>query len=194
MRSAMRTAHGVRLAAILALGAFALHQLRYLIASVAPSAAEGHRYMGDLLPALAVLVLAAVMGTVLRGTEAASPARAPFARRVLVFAVALLAIYVSQELLEGLIAADRPVGFGALLAGGGWVALPLAAAIGALAALLVRLLEGVERVIAMIHTERPPRSRAPAVRGRALRAHGPPLLSAPLACGLARRPPPPAPD
>ena len=193
MRSAMRTAHRVRLAAILALGAFALHQLRYLIASVAPSAAEGHRYMGDLLPALAVLVLAAILGTLLRGTEGASTARGSLARRVVVFASALLAIYVSQEMLEGLMAAGHPAGFGALLADGGWAALPLAAAIGALAALLVHLLEGVERVIAMIHTERPPRSRAPAVRGRALRAHGTTLLSAPLAFGLARRPPPPAP-
>jgi hypothetical protein len=189
----MRTAHRVRLAAILSLGAFALHQLRYLIASVGPSAAEGHRYMGDLLPALAVLVLAAILGTVLRGTEGAAHAGGPLARRVLVFAGALLAVYVSQELLEGLMAAGHPASFGALLAGGGWVALPLALAIGALAALLVRLLEGVERVIAVIHTERPLRSRAPAVRGRALRAHGISLLSAPLAFGLARRPPPPAP-
>jgi hypothetical protein len=77
-----------------------------------------------------------------------------------------------------------------MLAGGGWVALPLAVAIGALTALLARLLEGVERVIAVIHAERPLRSRAPAVRGRALPARGISLLSAPLAFGLARRPPP----
>src|SRR4051794_32524331 len=107
MRSTMRTAHRVRLAAILALGAFTLHQLRYLIASVAPSAAEGHRYMEDLLPPLSVLVLAAILATLLRGTEGASPARAPLARRVAVFAGALLAIYVSQELLEGLMAAGH---------------------------------------------------------------------------------------
>ena len=34
----MRIAHNVRLASILAIGAFALHQLRYLIASGASSA------------------------------------------------------------------------------------------------------------------------------------------------------------
>src|SRR6266487_3235853 len=102
MRSAMRTAHRVRLAAILALGAFALHQLRYLIAfggsSSAELAQEGHRYMSDLLPSVCVLVLAGLVATLIRGTEVASPARAPLARRIGIFAGALLAIYVAQEL------------------------------------------------------------------------------------------------
>jgi hypothetical protein len=189
----MRTAHRVRLASILAVGAFALHQLRYLVAFGGHSAAEGHRYMADLLPPLSVLVLAAILATLLRGTEGASPARAPLARRIAVFAGALLAIYIGQELLEGLLAAGHSVSLAALVADGGWIALPLAGAIGALAALLARLLEGVERVIAVIHAERPLRARPPAIRGRALPARGISLLSAPLAFGLARRPPPPAP-
>ncbi len=192
MRSAMRTAHRVRLASILALGAFALHQLRYLIALGGSSAAEGHRYMADLLPPLSVLVLAAILATLLRGTEGASSARTPLARRMALFAGALLAIYVGQELLEGLMA-GHSTGPAGLLAGGGWVALPLAVAIGALAALLAHVLEGVERVIAVTHAARPLRSRAPAVHGRALPARAISLLSAPLAFGLARRPPPPAP-
>ncbi len=191
MRSAMQTAHRLRLASILAVGAFALHQLRYLIAFGGPSAAEGHRYMGDLLPPLAVLILAAILATVLRGTEGASTARAPLARRVSVFAGALLAIYAGQELLEGLMTAGHPVGPTALLVDGGWIAPPLALAIGALAALLVRLLEGVERVIAVVHAERPLRVRAPVTRGRALRVRAVRLATAPLAFGLARRPPPP---
>jgi hypothetical protein len=189
----MRTAHRVRLASILAVGAFALHQLRYLVALGGSSAAEGHRYMADLLPPISVLVLAAILATLVRGTEGASPARAPLARRIAVFAGALLAIYVGQELLEGLMAAGHSADLAALLTDGGWIALPLAVAIGALAALLARLLERVERVIAVIHAERPPRSRAPAIRGRALPARGISLLFAPLAFGLARRPPPPVP-
>jgi hypothetical protein len=193
----MRTAHRVRLAAILALGAFALHQLRYLIAfggsSSAELAQEGHRYMSDLLPPVSVLALAAVVATLIRGTEGTSTTRAPLARRIAVFAGALLAIYVGQEVLEGLIASGHPEGVAALLAGGGWIALPLAATIGTLAALLARALEGVERAIAVIHAERPLRARPPAVRGSALPARGISLLSAPLAFGLARRPPPPAP-
>jgi hypothetical protein len=197
MRSAMRTVHRVRLASILAVGAFALHQLRYLLAFGGSASAElaqdGHRYMSDLLPPLSVLVLAAVVATLIRGTEGASPARAPLARRIAVFAGALLAIYVGQELLEGLVTSGHASGLAAVLAGGGWIALPLALMIGTLAALLAHMLERAERVIAVIHLERPLRSRPPAVRGTALPARGVSLLSAPLAFGLARRPPPPAP-
>jgi hypothetical protein len=193
----MRTAHRVRLASILAIGAFALHQLRYLLAfggsASAELAQEGHRYMSDLLPPVSVLVLAAILATLIRGTEGAAPSRVPLARRIAVFASALLAIYVGQELLEGLIASGHASGLAAVLAGGGWIALPLAMTIGTLAALLAHALEGVERVIAVIHTAQPLRLRAPAVRGRALPARGISLLSAPLAFGLARRPPPPAP-
>jgi hypothetical protein len=193
----MRTVHRLRLASILAVGAFALHQLRYLIAFAGSSSAElsqhGHRYMSELLAPLAVLVLAAVLATLIRGTEAASPTRAPLGRRMAVFTGALLAIFVGQELLEGLFATGHAGGPAAVFADGGWIALPLAVAIGSLAALVAHLLEGVERVIAMVHTGRRLRSRAPAVRGRALPARGISLLAAPLAFGLARRPPPPAP-
>jgi hypothetical protein len=197
MRSALRAAHNVRLAAILALGAFALHQLRYLIALGASSSADlaqqGHGYVTDLLPPLAVLVLAAALATLVRGTEAASPARAPLGRRTALFSVTLLAIFIGQESLEGIVAAGQLVGPGALIANGGWLALPLALVIGALAALLARALEVVERAIAVVHAERRRRSRPPSVRGRALPARGLRLALAPLAFGLARRPPPPAP-
>jgi hypothetical protein len=193
----MRTAHRVRLASVLAVGAFALHQLRYLVAfggsSSAELAQEGHRYMSDLLPPISVLVLAAIVATLIRGTEGASPTRVPLARRIAVLSGALLAIFVGQELLEGLIATGHPAGPAAVLAAGGWIALPLAVAIGTLSALLVRALEGVERTIALVHERRPRRVRPPAVRGRALPARGIGLPSTPLAFGLARRPPPPVP-
>jgi hypothetical protein len=189
----MRVAHNVRLAAILAVGAFALHQLRYLIA---PGASSGelaaHGYMTDLLAPIAVLVLAGALATLIRGTEGASPTRAPIGRRMALFAVALLAIYVGQESLEAIVAADHAESIVATFTAGGWLALPLAVGIGALSALLARALEGVERAIAVVHAERV-RTRAPAVRGRALPARAISLLSAPLAFGLARRPPPPAP-
>jgi hypothetical protein len=192
----MRTAQGVRLAALLALGAFALHQLRYLIAfggsSSAELAQEGHRYMSDLLPPLAVLALAAAVATLIRGTEGSSSVHAPLARRVAVFAGALLAIFLAQESLEGLIA-GHPMGPGAVLAHGGWLALPLAVAIGGLAALLARLLESVERAIAVVHARLSRLPRPPAVRGSSRPARGQRLLREPLAFGLARRPPPFAP-
>jgi hypothetical protein len=190
----MRIAHNVRVASILAVGAFALHQLRYLIAPGTSSAAlSSHGYMPDLLAPIAVLVLAGALATLVRGTEGASPARAPLGRRAAVFAAALLAIYVGQECLESIVSFGHPAGAFTALAAGGWVAVPLALAIGALGAALATALEAIERVIAVVHSERRRRSRAPAVRGRELPARALRLASAPLAFGLARRPPPPAP-
>jgi hypothetical protein len=195
MRSTLRIAHNVRLAAIVALGAFALHQLRYLLAfgsGTADLAEHGHRYMTDLLPAIAVLVLAGAVATLIRGTEGASPSGVPLTRRIAIFAGALLAIYLAQESLEAALSAGHPVVPVTLLGQGGWLALPLALFIGTLSAFLARALEGVERAIALVHAIRV-RSRAPAVRGRALPARALRLAFAPLAFGLARRPPPPAP-
>jgi hypothetical protein len=191
----MRIAHSVRLAAILAVGAFALHQLRYLLAFGSPGelAQQGHGYVTDLLAPIAVLVLAAALATLIRGTEGASHTRAPLGRRTAVFSGVLLAIFAGQESLEGFMTAGHPAGPGTLLSNGVWLALPLALAIGALAALLARALEVVERAIAVSHSVRRNRARPPAVRGRALPARGIRLASAPLAFGLARRPPPPAP-
>jgi hypothetical protein len=197
MRSALRTAHGLRLVAILAVGAFALHQLRYLIAFADSSSTElaeqGHGYLADLLGPLAVLVLAASLATLVRGTEGASTTGGRLGRRIAIFAVALLAIHVGQESLEVILTVGQPTGVTAALAGGGWIALPLALGIGALAALLLRALEAAEHAIAVAHLKRPIRSRAPAVRGRALPARRRSLPSVPLAFGLARRPPPPVP-
>jgi hypothetical protein len=192
----MHTAHRVRLTAILALGAFALHQLRYLIAfgdsSSAELARQGHTYMADALPIMAVFVLSALLATVMRGRYGAGLARASLHRRTSFFAVALFSIYVSQESLEGALAAGHPGGAAAVLAAGGWLAIPLAVALGALVALIAQVLEGVESAIA---SRRAPRRlrRAPLVQGRALAARGVRLPRSPLAFGFARRPPPPVP-
>lgn len=196
MRSAMRTAHRVRLAAILALGAFALHQLRYLVAFGGSSSAElarqGHGYMADALPVLAVFALSALLATLIRGRYGARLVRASLPRRASIFALALFAIFVGQESLEGLIAAGHPGGLAAVLASGGWLAIPLALALGAVAALLSRALEGIEVAIARRHDARV-LPRAPRVRGRARAGRGAALALTPLAFGLARRPPPPVP-
>src|SRR6266480_501672 len=148
MRSAMGTAHRVRLAAVLALGAFALHQLRYLIAFGGSSSAElarqGHGYMADALPVLAVFALSALLATMIRGRYGARLVRASLPRRASTFALAMFAIFVTQESLEGLMAAGHPGGLAAVLASGGWLAIPLALALGSVAALVARALESVE--------------------------------------------------
>jgi hypothetical protein len=192
MRPTMRIAHNVRLASILAVGAFGLHQLRYLIAGgSSPAELAGHGYMSSLLAPIAVLLLAGALATLIRGTEGASPERSPLGRRIALFAAALLAIYLGQESLEAVMTVGHPTGT-AMFANGGWIAVPLALAIGSLAALLARALEAFEQIVAVVHANRS-RSRAPAVRGRALPARVLRLPSSPLAFGLARRPPPPAP-
>jgi hypothetical protein len=189
----MHIAHRLRLGAVLALGAFALHQLRYLIAfgdsSSAELAREGHGYMADALPILAVFALSALLATLIRGRFGSTLSRAPLTRRAATFALAVFAIYVTQESLEGLLAAGHAGGIAAVLAGGGWVAAPLALVLGALAALIVRSLEGIEAVVAALR----PRKllpRAPRVRGRAQVGRRIALLETLLASGLACRPPP----
>jgi hypothetical protein len=192
----MHTAHRVRLAAILALGAFALHQLRYLIAfgdsSSAALARQGHAYMADALPVLGVFALSALLATLIRGRYGAGLRRMSLSRRAAIFTVALLVIYASQESLEGMLASGHPAGLAAILAAGGWLAIPLAAALGAVAALLAGALEGVELAISRRRAARELR-RAPRVQGRAHAARNAKRLLTPLALGLASRPPPPVP-
>jgi hypothetical protein len=192
MAATIRLAHRVRLAALFALGAFAVHQLRYL-ASPGPSAdlAHGHGYMADLLPPIAVFSLAAVLATLIRGTEAASPVRSSIFRRAPLLAAGLLAVFVGQESLEG-VAAGHPGGFAAVFGHGGWLAIPIAIAIAFVCAVVARVLEGVEGAIARVHRGCR-RRRAPRLPGR--RPHAGPMLPqiSPLAFGLARRPPPAVP-
>jgi hypothetical protein len=193
----MRTAHRLRLVAILALGAFALHQLRYLIAFGGSSSEElarqGHSYMADWLPILGVFALSALIGTLARGRYGASLARASLLRRGALFAGALLTIFVMQESLEGLLAAGHPAGAAAVLASGGWLAIPLAAALGLVAALLAKALEGIEVAIAARRAASTVLPRPPRTRGSARPARSVPRMLDSLAFGLARRPPPAVP-
>jgi len=192
----MRTAHRARLAAILALGAFAVHQLRYLIAFGSSSSEElarqGHGYMAACLPILGVFTISALLGTLIRGRFGARLAEASLSRRAAIFAAALLAIFVTQESLEGVLAAGHPGGVAAILGYDGWSAIPLAVAIGFVAALLARALEQVEIAIAARRTI-PVLPRAPRKAGSAHPAAAVPRTLDALAFGLARRPPPPVP-
>jgi hypothetical protein len=192
----MRTAHRARLAAILALGVFALHQLRYLVAFGSSSSEElarqGHGYMADWLPILGVFALSALLGTLIRGRFGARLARASLSRRAAIFAAALLAIFVTQESLEGALAAGHPGGVAAVVGSGGWLAIPLAVAIGFASALLARALENVEIAIGARRTM-PVLPRAPRTAGSARPPAAVPRTLDSLAFGLARRPPPPVP-
>jgi len=194
------TSPRLRATAALAVGAFGLHQGRYLLghgeAGGDALAANGHGYLTLLVPLLALLAAAAAAQFLTALSRAGAPAglertpRARFGAVWLVATFALLATYAAQELLEGLLATGHPDGAAALLAGGGWWALPLALAIGLAVALLLRAATVAIEAAARRRGSRARRRerRPPAypawtdlptldVIGRNLAGRAPPLLS-----------------
>ena len=106
-----------------------------------------------------------MLATVLAGALS-PPARRPdqaagsaFPRTAALYALATAAIFCAQELTEGAVAAGHPAGLAAVLAHGGWIALPLAVAAGAVCAVACLLLQGVERTLARGAPSRPARAR-----------------------------------
>ena len=190
--------HGsiARSAALIALAALGVHQLRYLIAygggAHGELARQGHDYLFGALPILAGFAIATLAAGVMRAaiTSSPSPALASTRARLVVYAASILAVFVVQETTEGALFAGHASGLAAVLAAGGWLALPLALVFGALCALLDGGLALVEQSVAAI-VEPPPTPRPGirvAARGRSRIAT--PLASRPLQFGLARRPPP----
>jgi hypothetical protein len=198
MRLRLRQQLGV---ALFPLGAFAVHQLRYSLAYGSGAArrlsGDGHAYLHRLMPLLVLTVALALGGLVARLARAwhggeAERARGRHAGALWALAAAgLLAIYVGQELVEGLIATGHPQGLAAILGHGGLWALPAAIAVGGMLALVVRGGRALVAHVARLRGRalRPVASRPPrlAVARRAVVA--PPRL-APLAAACAGRAPP----
>ena len=184
-----------RAAALVALGALSVHQLRYLGAYGGDAgrelAAQGHGYLGQLTPLVIALALAAVAGCLVR---AALTGRTGRGRGRLgstaVFAVAILATFAAQETVEGILFAGHLDGLGAVFGGGAWLAVPLALALGFASALLDASLGRLESALAALAPARR-RVRRGFAAGRRPRTIFLPRIS-PLALGAARRPPPAA--
>ena len=109
----------------------------------APSCSEpGHSYLHSVVPWI-VLLIALSVGAFLRAAGRALAGHRSLPRYTLLLAgmwalcsTALVAIYVSQEFLEGLFATGHPGGLAGIFAYGGWWSIPAAIAVGlALAAL-----------------------------------------------------------
>ncbi len=198
IRPTARPAAATRAAALLALGALVVHELRYVLAYGGEAqrvmASEGHGYLGELAPALVVFALSAICGRLAAaalGGRGASAARRPVLRSTAAFAAALGAIFAGQELIEGAMYAGHPGGLAAIFGAGGWIAVPLALLCGLLAALADRALAGAEDALVRraargrrgLPRPSPARGRRP---GRGFRLP----QASPLAFGLARRPPP----
>jgi hypothetical protein len=193
-----RTSRTARTASLLSLGALTVHELRYVLAygdrAGEALASQGHAYLSDLGGALVTLMLATLLATVLAGAlapRARRPGQAgsAFRRMAVLYGLALVAIFCAQELAEGAVASGHPAGLAAVLAHGGWVALPLALAAGAVCSLACLALQGVERALAR-RTIRRARRRPPPLAEPHPAPAWLPLVALNLAFGFARRPPP----
>ena len=184
-------------AALLAAGVLAVHELRYLAgygeSADTASVARGHEYLSVAGPLVAAVLAAACGRFVAALLNARRTGRSDASRPRLATAWAaassiLAAAYVGQESLEVLLHPGHPDGLAGVFGEGGWTALLLALAVGAVIALLLR---GAGEAIVLA-----------ARRGRARacswprRREGRPrpavaTASAPLARHLAGRSPPP---
>jgi len=185
-----------RTAALLAAGALAVHELRYLAGygerADAASLARGHEYLSVAAPLVAA-VLAAACGrfaTVLLLARRSGRTESRPPRLGVAWAAAssiLVAAYVGQEALEVLLHPGHPGGLAGVFGAGGWTGPLFALAVGAVVALV---LHGANRAIARVGRRRRarPRSRPPRRGGRVRRAFA--FASAPLARHLAGRAPP----
>jgi hypothetical protein len=120
--------------------AFAVHQLRYWLAFGGHAGLflhrQGHLYMHSLAPWLVLAVAVAVgsflqaLGSALGGRSSLRRYTVSFTALWLVCAAALVAVYVSQELLEGLLTTGHPGGLAGVFGYGGWWSVPAALAVG----------------------------------------------------------------
>ncbi len=141
-------------AAVMPAGAFAVHQLRYWLAfgnqAGLALAAQGHRYLHSLVPWI-VLLIALACGVFLLTLGRALGGRVSLPRYTLSFfglwllcAVCLVAVYVIQELLEGLLVTGHPAGVSGVFGYGGWWSIPAAVAV---AVVLAAAFHGARRVL-----------------------------------------------
>lgn len=192
---------GLRLRAVALLGAGALtvHQLRYLLvyghSSSDALALQGHAYLVVLAPVVGMLVMLAAIEFLMRVAKAretfAAQALLPSPLRLWMLASACLAVvYSVQEWVEGAMETGHPGGLVGIFGHGGWVAVLLSVAIGALIALALRgataVIELVARAAHRRPRSKPRRVLRPSCRtlvpeldvlGLHLAARAPPLLS-----------------
>jgi hypothetical protein len=199
----------LRAAALMPAAVLTVHQLRYLLAFGGSTGSElekeGHQYLSALAAPIAMLVAVAVgvffarlavawrVGGASAGADPGdlrdgSAPRFGFPRLALLIAAAILALYSCQELLEGMLSTGHPGGLEGVFGDGGWWAIPLSLACGAIVAAALRGARAAIRWVASRHLRpRPSHGRpTPALRPRRLSL--PRLV--PLAGAAAGRAPP----
>ena len=126
--------------ALVPAAALGVHQLRFLLAfgggAGAALARQGHAYLTSLVPWIVALVgLAAggflwALGRALRGQTSARRFTVSLFALWVICTGCLVAIYATQEVLEGLFATGHPVGLSGVFGYGGWWAILAAACLG----------------------------------------------------------------
>jgi hypothetical protein len=184
--------------ALMPAAAFAVHQLRYWLAfgshAGAVLQAQGHSYLHSVVPWILLLVALGAgaflrsLGQALGGRYLIPHDALSFVALWLICAACLVAIYVAQEFLEGLLATGHPAGLVGIFGYGGWWSIPAAAAVGLV---LAAAFHGARWVLGEVSRRRTRRAR-PDHRREPARAPGRPLVPrlAPLANGWSGRGPP----
>jgi hypothetical protein len=190
--SVTRATSALKTSALIALGAFAVHQLRYLAGygdgAGAALGSQGHAYLLAVLPVLVVIAVSSVLGALIAVVFSSRPGAPPRAPGWAFCAAALLLVFGIQETAEGLMSSGHPGGPAALVGHGGWLAAPIAIVVGRVISLLLAALDTVERNLIEAPSYRAP--RVPAATGSPRAPRTRPLASEALAFGFARRPPP----
>ena len=193
--------HGAARAAVVPIAAFAVHQLRYLLAFGPGASAElqrqGHSYLHSVVPWLVLAIglgagaFLSSLGRALSGQTTVPRYGLSLLGLWLTCCACLLAIYTCQEFLEGLFATGHPAGVAGVFGYGGWWAIPAALCVGLV---LAALLHGARWILHEVAV--PPGGRTLAARGHARAPRAPRPLAAllprlaPLALGWCGRGPP----
>jgi hypothetical protein len=180
---------------LIGIAALVLHEVRYYAAygdrTPRALADQGHSYL-PLIGVLVVLLLVIVLVRLGRALTAAlrgitvDPRPPRFGRLWAYSSSALMAVYCIQEGVEGHLSAGHPGGLLGIFGNGGWTAILLALAFGALIAALLHAVDATVRVLA----QRPLAKPRPRPAGDPLPVRC--LLPSPdvLALNLAARAPP----
>ncbi len=184
--------------ALMPAGAFAVHQLRYWLAFGGRTGLllqqQGHAYLHSVVPWI-VLLAATAVGVFLQALGRAFGGQCSLPRQTvscgalwLICAACLVAIYVSQEFLEGLFVTGHPAGLAGIFGYGGWWSIPAAVAVGLVLAISFHGARRVLHAVAERRARTATRDRRPAP-ARAPRDFLVPA-PAPLADGWSGRGPP----
>ncbi len=159
--------------ALLPPAAFAVHQLRYMLAYGGHAGVmlerTGHSYLHSIVPwimlALALVLggFLAALGKAFAGHDTAARYTGSLLGMWLACSASLIAIFACQEFLEGLLATGHPGGLAGIFGYGGWWAVPVAAVIGLLLAAIMHGALWVLREVAARHVRRAAVWSGPAV-------------------------------